>query len=197
MANVLVMRNAIQAVALLVPFAGCAMGPLPPVVRLPPDAIPVAADPMRSAILSTAYTFNRESSPSERARAAALVEYLTNDYRWDWRWAEYTPSTGGALDAARVELHAALGIAPGASPQAVVDGLMSAWRSLERGNAPPLPPEVFVQPSLTMASLSSTVPLPATRNATSMMERELHRIDTERYSGGGPGGSGGGGGAHP
>jgi hypothetical protein len=31
-----------------------------------------------------------------------------------------------------------------------------------------------------------------------MMERELHRIDTERFSGGGPGGSGGGGGgAHP
>ncbi len=39
--------------------------------------------------------------------------------------------------------------------------------------------------------------LPATRNATTMMESELHRIDTERFSGGGPSGSGGGGGAQP
>lgn len=182
---------------LLVPLAACANGSLPPSARLPADAVSAAQDPMRTAILGSAYTFNRTSSPAERARAVALVEFLAADYRWDWRWAEYTPTTGSALEAARDELHTAFGIAPSASPQAVVDGLMVASRSLELGNPPALSPAVFAQPSVTLASLSTPAELPATRNATAMMERELHRIDTERYSGGGPGGSGGGGGAHP
>lgn len=178
-------------------LAACSTGQLPPSVRLPPDAIPVAADPMRSAIMSTAYTFGRSSSPAERARAAALVEYLATDYRWDVRWTEYSPTVGPALDAARTELHSALAIAPAASPQAAVDGLMTIWRSLDRGNEPYLQPAVFTAPSLTMARLTTPADLPATRIATAMMERELHRIDTERFSGGGPGGTGGGGGAHP
>lgn len=182
---------------LLVPLAACATGPLPPSAHLPPDAVSAAQDPMRTAILGSAYTFNRASSPAERARAAALVEYLAADYRWDWRWAEYTPTTGPALEAARNELHTAFGIAPGAPPQAVVDGLMIASRSLEQGAAPTLAPAVFAQPNLTLASLNMPAELPATRVATAMMERELHRIDTERSSGGGPGGTGGGGGAHP
>jgi hypothetical protein len=191
------MRNVVKAALLLGPLAACATGPLPPSVRLPPDAIPVAADPMRSAILSTAYTFGRPNSPAERARAAALVEYLATDYHWDWRWAEFTPTTGAELEAARNELHAAYGIAPAAPPQAVVDGLMTIWRSLDRGNEPYLQPAVFTQPSLTLARLASPAALPVTSTTTAMVERELHRIDTERYSGGGPGGSGGGGGAHP
>lgn len=182
---------------LLVPLAACATGPLPPSAHLPPDAVSAAQDPMRTAILGSAYTFNHASSPAERARAAALIEYLAADYRWDWRWAEYTPTTGPALEAARNELHTAFGIVPGAPPQAVVDGLMVASRSLEQGAAPALSPAVFTQPNLTLASLTAPAELPATRVATAMMERELHRIDTERSSGGGPGGTGGGGGAHP
>ncbi|TCI00388.1 hypothetical protein EJV46_07075 [Roseococcus sp. SYP-B2431] len=192
------MRNAVKAALLLAPLAACATGPLPPSARLPPDVVTAAQDPMRSAILSSAYVFNRASSPAERARAAALVEFLATDYRWDWRWAEYAPTTGPALEAARSELHTALGIAPTAPPQAVVDGLLVASRSLELGNPPALSPAVFTRPSLTLASLSAPAELPATRIATAMMERELHRIDAERYTGGGPGSSGGGGGgAHP
>lgn len=192
------MRNALKAAIVLAPLAACATNPLPPSARLPPDAISAAQDPMRTAILGSAYTFNRPSSPAERARAAAFVEFLAADYSWNWRWAEYTPTTGPALEAARNELHAAFGIAPSAPPQAVVDGLLLASRSLEQGGAPTLSPAVFTQPSVTLASLSTPAELPATRIATGMIERELHRIDGERTSGGGPGGSGGGGGgAHP
>ena len=191
------MRNVARAALLLAPLAACATGPLPPSASLPRDAVSAAQDPMRSAILGSAYAFNNATTPAERARAAALVEFMAADYRWDWRWAEYTPTAGSALEAARNELHAAFGIAPGAPPQAVVDGLMLASRSLEAGNPPALPAAVFTQPNLTVASLSAPAELPATRNATTMIERELHRIDTERFSGGGPGGSGGGGGAHP
>lgn len=182
---------------LLLPLAGCATGELPPSARLPGDIVTGATDPMRSAILDAAYTFNRASGASAKARAAAMVEFLAADYRWDHRWAEYTPTTGPALAAARAELHAAFGILPAASPQAVVDGFMTASRALARGETPALPSGVFAEPSVTLARLAGPTELRATRIATGMMESELHRIDTERSSGGGPGGQGGGGGAHP
>ncbi|MBS7811937.1 hypothetical protein [Roseococcus pinisoli] len=186
---------------LMVPLAACATGPLPPSARLPADVTPIAADPMRSAILTTAFTFNHQSLPADRARAAALMEYLAADYRWDVRWAEYTPITASALEASRRELHAAFGVAPGATPQAVVDGFVGASRAFEAQATPVLSPAVFTQPTLTLARLSGPIDLPATRNASALMERELLRIDTERMNGigggSGGGGSGGGGGAHP
>lgn len=193
------MNSALKAALLLLPLVGCTTGPLPPSVRLPPDVIPVAADPMRSAILSTAYAFGHASTPAERAKAAALMEYLAADYQWGGRWAEYTPTTGSALQAARQELHTAFAIAPSASPQAVVDGFLTASRSLEARQPPVLPPAVFTQPAVALAHLTGPINLPATRNASAMMERELLRIETERTNGGGPDGSagGGGGGAHP
>jgi len=183
------------ALALLLPLAACAVGELPPFVRLPPDAIPVAADPMRSAILSTAYTFNRESSPSAKLRAAALVEFMAADYRWGARWSEYSPTIGLALDAARNEIHQAFGIPPGASPQAVADGLFAASRALDRGLAIDLPPAVFPEPQTSLARLNAPPTLPVTAIATGMAERELYRIESERQSSGRQGG--GGGGAHP
>jgi hypothetical protein len=181
---------------LLLPLAACA-GDLPPSVRLPPDAIPVAADPMRSAILGTAYTFGTAGTPSAKLRGAALVEFMAADYRWGVRWAEFSPTTGLALNAARDEIRTAFGIAPGAAPQAVADGLFGASRALERGNEIFLPPDLFLRPSQALASLNGPPDLPITRRATALAERELYRIESERQTGGGPGGSGGGGGAHP
>ncbi len=174
------------------------MAELPPTVRLPPDAIPMAADPMRSAILGSAYTLGQASAPSARLRAAALVEFMAADYRWGVRWSEYTPTTGLALDAARDEIRAAFGVTPGASPQAVADGLFDASRALERGAAISIPPGLFIEPTQSLARLTTPPDLPAARHATALAERELHRVDSERQSAGGPGGSGGGGGgAHP
>lgn len=184
--------------ALLLPLAACATGELPPSVRLPPDAIPVAADPMRSAILGSAFSFGQASTPSAKLRGAALVEFMAADYRWAVRWSEYSPLTGLALDAARAEIRQAFGVAPGASPQAVADGLFGAARALERGNDIFLPPDLFTEPRASLAQLTTPPELPVTRNATALAERELYRIESERHSGGGPGGSGGGGGgAHP
>jgi len=155
---------------------------------------------MRVAILNSAYTFNNgNSSPAERARGAAMVEFLAADYPRDVRWTEYTPSAGPALAAARNELHAAYGISAAAPPQAVVDSLFLASRSLEAGQPAALPTAVFPQPSQSLARLSQPIPLPATRVATAMVERELYRIDNDRVTGGGASGSGGsgGGGAQP
>lgn len=191
------MLNRMFLAALLLPLAACGSGPLQPAVQLPPDAIPVAADPMRSAILGTAYTFGHASTPSAKLRGAALVEFMAADYRWGVRWNEYAPTTGLALDAARDEIRRAFGIVPDAAPQAVADGLFGAARALERGNDVFLPPGLFTEPTQSLARLNAPPELPATRHATGLAERELYRVESERQSGGGPGGSGGDGGAHP
>jgi len=151
---------------------------------------------MRSAILDSAYTFNRASTPAAMARAAAMVEYLAADYAWNHRWSEYTPVAEQALAGARAELRTAYAIAPAASPQAAVDGLLGVSRAFTLGREPFLGADVFTEPGLTLTRLTTPIDLPSTRIATGMIERELHRIDTDRFSGGGPGGQGGGGGAH-
>ena len=192
------MLNRSFLLALLLPLAACAPGELPPSVRLPPDAIPLAADPMRSAILGSAYAFNNATAPSSKLRAAALVEFMAADTRWDIRWSEYSPLTGPALEAARQEIRQSFGIAPGASPQAVADGLFGASRALERGNDIYLPPGLFSEPDRALSRLAAPPDLPATRHATALAERELYRVESERRTGGGPDGvGGGGGGAHP
>ncbi|WP_424812163.1 hypothetical protein [Roseococcus sp. YIM B11640] len=191
------MRKIVQAAVLLAPLSACALGSPPPSASLPGDVITGGTDPMRAAILGSAYSFNRQSTPAERMRAAALVEYLAANYNWDHRWVEYTPTTGPALLASRAELHRAFGIAPDAPPQLVVDGLMDTSRTLSRGAQPVLPANVFSEPRMTLAQLTTPSDLPATRVATGMMERELLRIDADRYNGGPGGSGGGGGGAHP
>ena len=152
---------------------------------------------MRSAIMASAYTFGMAATPAAKLRGAALVEYMAADYRWGHRWAEFSPTTGLALDAARDEIRVAFGVAAGATPQAVADMLFSASRALERGNAINLPAGLFPQPNQALASLNSPPELPLTTRAAAMAERELYRTESERQTGGGPGGSGGGGGAHP
>eukprot|EP01031_Cornospumella_fuschlensis_P019089 gene19089-23387_t len=155
------MPNKLLTLALLLPLAACATGELPPSVRLPADAIPVAADPMRSAILGSAFALNNPSAPSAKLRAAALVEFMAADTRWDIRWSEYSPLTGLALDAARREIRQSFGVAPDASPQAVADGFFGASRALERGNAIFLPPGLFTEPSASLAQLTTPPELPA------------------------------------
>ena len=190
------MRN--LSLGLLALLAGCAMGPMPPFAVLPADAVGGGADPMRAAILTSAYVFNAPgvSLPPARARAAALVEYMAADYRWNPRWSQYTPIVGGQLDASRAELRRALAIAPDAPPQQVVTGLYGASRAMAAGDAPgaraALLPAVFVAPDVTLRQLAAPASLPLTRSATSLAERELHRIDTESHYGGG-----GDSGAHP
>jgi hypothetical protein len=121
---------------------------------------------------------------------------MAADYRWNPRWGEFTPIVGGQLDASRAELRQALAVVPGASPQAVVSGLYGASRSMAAGDAAgaraALAPEAFSAPDTTLRQLAALPPLPITRSATSLAERELHRIDSQSHFN-----SGGVGGAHP
>ena len=193
------MRPAVAVFALSLPLFACG-GPVPPYAGLPPDAVAGAGDPTRAAIISTAYVFNTPSSiarrPAEAARAAAQVEHLATEIPTGPRWVEFSPLVGRELVAARGELRSALGIAPDASPQAVVDGLYAASRALAAGDDAAaervLPPPAFRDGRVTLARLASLPPLPRTGTATALTEREMIRVDqTSRFStDGGDGGRG-------
>lgn len=194
----LLMRPIPKVLWLIATLGACGISPLPPSAALPPGAISGGADPMRSAILASAYVFNtpEAASPQARARAVAMVEYMAADYSWNPRWSEFTPIIGGQLAASRAELRHALAIAPGSTPQRVVTGLYSASRALGSGDMASartaLEPAEFTAPEVTLQRLEAMPFLPLTRSVTSLAERELHRIDIQsHFSGGGDSG------AHP
>jgi hypothetical protein len=194
------MRPVAFALSLPLLAAACG-GPQPPYASLPPDAVAGAGDPTRAAIISTAYAFNAPASvarrPAEAARAAAQVEHLATEIPHGPRWVEFSPLVGRELVAARGELRSALGVAPDAPPQAVVDALYAASRALAAGDGAAaeraLPPPAFGDGRATLSRLSGLPPLPRTGTATALAERELNRVDqTGRHStDGGDGGRGG------
>jgi hypothetical protein len=184
----------------LLAVAGCASQAPVPYANLPPDAVVGAGDPTRAAILTSAYTFGAPASAAGRpdvgAVAAADVEHLATEIPTGPRWVEFTPLVGEELIGARAELRAALGIAPDAPPQAVVDALYAASRAWRAGDAAAaeqaLSQPVFRDGHRTLAVLASLPPLPRTQSATVLAQFELDRMDRQggRQDGGG-GGDGG------
>jgi hypothetical protein len=168
-------------------------------VSLPPDAVQGPGDPTRSAILNAAYAFGSRASldgrPAEAARAVAQLEYLASEIPGGARWRGFDPTVGLALQGARQEARAALGIAPEAPTQAVVDALFATSRALGAGDGAAaqrlLAPPALPNGPRTLQRLSSLPPLPAANRATSRAAAELDRVDR---IGGGGGGDGGGGG---
>ncbi len=191
------MRPAAVAFALSLPLLACG-APAQPYASLPPDAVVGAGDPTRVAIVSSAYAFNTPASlarrPAEAARAAAQVEHLASEIPYGPRWVEFSPLVGREL-AARGELRSALGIAPDAPPQAVVDALFAASRALAAGDGAAaervLPPPAFRDGRATLSRLAGLPPLPRTGSATALTDRELLRVDQMNRSDGGDGGRGG------
>ncbi len=193
------MRPVFAAVVLLLPVVAACGGPSaapPPYARLPADAVAGAGDPTRAAIISAAYAFNAPAGvrgrPADAARAVAQVEHLATEIPYGPRWVEFSPLVGRELVAARGELRSALGIAPDAPPQAVVDGLYAASRALGSGDGTAaeraLPPPAFPDAPATLARLAGLPPLPRTGTATALADRELVRVDQTSRADGGDGG---------
>ena len=183
------MRNFLALLATLPLLACVTAGPTGPAASLPYDAVQGAGDPTRSAIFSTAYAFNNPgglADPSVAARAAANLEFLATSIPQNPRYS-YAPTLNGQLGLARDELHAALLVAPGAPPQAVVDGLYGASRALRAndraGAARALPPGAFPDQQGTVLRLAALPPLPQSAAASAAAERELNRDDQERLNG--------------
>lgn len=182
-------RLALAAMACLPPLlAACDPGPPPPTARLPPDAVEGAGDPTRAAIITTANVFAAPGGiagqPDLAARAAAQLEYLAVEIPTGPRWREFSPNVALELERARPELRAALGIAPAAAPQRVIDSLYAASRALAAGDRAAAeralaPPEFPAGPAATLQRLSALPFLPRANFATALAAREMNRVDSD------------------
>lgn len=178
-----------------------------PVARLPADAVRGGGgDPDRAAILQTAHAFGTPGAlagrPGDAARAAANLEYLASSLPTDPRWTAMNPTVGLSLRRGRDEMRSALGIAPDAPSQPVIDRLFAASRALEASDAGAAAGTLSVAPftaggPATLQRLAALPPLPQANRAGVLAAQEMWRIDTEGRDHGGGGGGGGGGGAHP
>jgi len=160
-------------------------------VRLPPDAVEGAGDPTRAAILGAAYAFGHPEAlagrPAEAARSVANYEYLAVEIPTGPRWVGFSPLVGVELRRGLAEVRSAVGIAPGAPSQPVVDALYAASRALRAGDAEAarrlLSPSLFpAGGAATLARLAALPRLPQAGFATSLAANELNRQDSGRHS---------------
>lgn len=174
-------RSPVSA-CLLLALAACAGVAPGPTASLPRDAVDGIGDPARSAIIGSAHAFASDATLAGRPAAAAQVEYLAAKIPTGPRWMEWSPSIGMQLQGARAELRSALGIPAVSQPQAMVDALsaaaaLAAAEAADRGTL--------------LVRLSYLPPLPRTRTATALAERELIRVDQDQRLGGSGGNDGG------
>ncbi|MEN0073673.1 MAG: hypothetical protein AAGC69_04785 [Paracraurococcus sp.] len=171
---------------------------------LPNDAVVGAGDPVRAAVINTAYVFSNPGSvagrPADAARAVANYAFLTSEIPFGPRWVGWNPVAGVQLQSAYPEVQAAFGIAPNAPTQQVVNGLYAASRALQAGDTAAaerlLAPPVFTAGgAATLQRLAAMPMLPNAAAAAVLAQQEMDRNDRlGSPRGGGPGGGGGGGG---
>lgn len=129
------MKRATMLVAACL-VAGCAgMKPdVPDTAQLPQGALGGGLDPDVTAANLAQWAFadsgRTYGRPIEAARAAASLDYLAGQVTSSPRWANVSVLTKAQLLQGRAELRAALGVAPGASSQQVVDSLVNAGNAL-------------------------------------------------------------------
>jgi hypothetical protein len=74
------------------------------------------------------------NDPADAARALAGIDYLAGDLVSNPRWLGLSPLVKQEMLAARVEVRQAIGVAPGARSQDVVNGLLGAANATIDGN---------------------------------------------------------------
>lgn len=139
-------------------------------------------DPVRGAALfapDRLGDFTRwRGDPAGAARAAAQLELLADSFARDPRFAiDANPAVPQQLGRARVEMRAAIGIAPEAQPTLVILALRRAAERLEAGN--PAQAEAALSGAdfpnggaATLAALSAAPPLPQARIAANLVAIE-------------------------
>ncbi|WP_424813167.1 hypothetical protein [Roseococcus sp. YIM B11640] len=147
---------------------------------LPSDAVTGAGDPLRSSVIAAASAFASPGSlpPAAAARSIARMEFLAANLPGSPTLRSSPPTLQPQLDIARAEWRGALGIAPDAPAQPVIDGLYAAGRALDAGQnaaaaaALSAPPFQRGGPA-TLAQLSSLPPLPRTAAAALAAQQTL------------------------
>lgn len=131
------MRRLALAAAALLPAACAGLPPAVDAARLPPGEF-AGPDPDVAAVQYAAQAFSASSStygdPAAGAEAALALEYAAGALNANPRWASVDAGTKAQLLQGRAEMRAALGVAPGAPSQGVVDSLAAARRALQAGD---------------------------------------------------------------
>jgi hypothetical protein len=196
------LRVALLCLPLLAGCAGLVQQPPNGWATLPNDAVVGAGDPVRAAILNTAYVFGNPGGvagqPEAAARALANYEFLTVELPYGPRWRGINPNVSTELLAGQQEVVGAFGIAPNAPTQQVVDTLYAASRALRAGDRPAAerllsPPAFTLGGPATLQRLAAMPRLPRAASATSLAAFELDRVDRLGSPRGADGGGGGGG----
>lgn len=176
------------ALALLGGLAGCALPPRQQPVDLPTDPLLglITTDPGRSAIFHSSYVFADPSrlagQPAEAARSIAEVEFLAVNLDADLRWIEMSPAPKLALQQARPEWRAAVGIPADADVQALIYALLTARsglgaRNLAAAEGALAAPNFVPGGAANLQRLANLPPLPRTAQATSMVLQGLRSMD--------------------
>lgn len=172
------------AAGLMLLLAACAVPPAPTPVMLPASALPEGVgDPVRGAILASAFVFGQPSSVAGNSGAAAAalgqVEFLAVELAGP-RWIGLDGLVVPMLARARDEIRTTFGFAP-IPPQAAIDALFGAAEALRINDTAaatraltPLAPGAEAE---TLARFAALPPLPATAQATArangaLMQRE-------------------------
>ncbi len=167
------MIRTVLSLAAMLAFGACTLPPPPESASLPADAVIGAGDPLRSAVANTSVAFSSPAllagRPAQAARAVAQMEWLAVEMPTNPRLTSVSPSIIGQMAAARAEWRAALGIAPNAQAQPVIDSLYAAARAISSRQGDPaaaLASPVFPQGGQATLTRLATLPsLPLTNSA--------------------------------
>lgn len=126
----------LAAAALLTACA--AETPPPDTARAQPGYFGGNGDPDTTAANLAQWAFAMPSrtagDPADGARAVASVDYLAGELSTSPRWGNISPITKDMMLQARTQTRNAIGVAPGASSQAVVSSLARAGNALAANN---------------------------------------------------------------
>jgi hypothetical protein len=156
--------------------------PTPVAARLPMNAFGSNGDEDIAALNLSSWAFamssNTRDRPVEAARAVAAVDYLSAAL-YAPRWEAMSPVVKYQMLAARHEVRRALGVAPGASSQAVVNALMRVADAMSTGDVQAAQkalqgPEFSLPPAETLRRLSDLPFLTAANIATQNAAAEAY-----------------------
>jgi hypothetical protein len=149
-----------------------------------------APDPGRAAIAAAASAFADRGAgllnqPAAAAQAAAQLEYATEAFATDPRWAGMPEGIRREMLLARSELRDAIGLDAATPSRAAVAALLGAARALRAGDrrraAAALRPPLFSPGGEgSIARLADTGPLPQVANATALAQAAAARLDVDQ-----------------
>jgi hypothetical protein len=162
---------------LCVALSGCtAVSPPAAPPALPPGVFGVYQDNDVGAINQSSWAFSAarrtRGNPFEAARSVIAVEYLADELHSSPRWVALSAGSTLGMIQARIDTRRALGIAPDAPPQLVVDALLRFMAAQRAGDQAAslraLGAPVFTLPASQTLRILSDLPYIASANAATI-----------------------------